>query len=119
MRLQLRHSFLFFIALILISCSKEPADKKSKSIDSNTLFTRKSKEETNISFANTVTDTKDFNILNYRNFYNGGGVAIGDINNDNLVDVFFTCNTCQEKLYLNKGNFQFEDISATSGIEGK
>ena len=119
MPLQLRHFSLFFIALILVNCSKEQDEKKSNSIDSNTLFTRKSKEETNIRFTNTVTDTKDFNILNYRNFYNGGGVAIGDINNDNLVDVFFTCNTCPEKLYLNKGNFQFEDISAIAGIEGK
>src|SRR6266498_4549882 len=73
-------------------------------------------ENTNINFSNEVRDTKDFNILTYRNFYNGGGVAIGDINNDGLADVFFTSNMSGNKLYLNKGNFKFEDISSSAGI---
>lgn len=119
MQIHFKYSYLFFIAFLLIRCHKEQNEKKTIAKDNTTLFTRKSKEETNIRFANTVTDTKDFNILNYRNFYNGGGVAIGDINNDHLSDVFFTCNTCPEKLYLNRGNLKFEDISASAGIEGK
>ena len=76
-------------------------------------------DNTGIQFINTVHDTKELNILNYRNFYNGGGVAIGDINNDGLADVFFTANQGSNKLYLNKGNFKFEDISEKAGFREK
>ena len=74
------------------------------------------KESTGINFINTVKDTKDFNILTYRNFYNGGGVAIGDIDNDGLSDVFLTANMSSNKLYKNKGNWLFEDISEKAGF---
>lgn len=77
------------------------------------------KESTGIDFFNKVQDTKDFNVLTYRNFYNGGGVAIGDINNDGLADVFFTSNMGANKLYLNKGHFQFEDITGKAGFINK
>jgi hypothetical protein len=73
-------------------------------------------DNTGINFTNTVSNTKDFNIFNYRNFYNGGGVAIGDINNDGLDDIFFTANMSGNKLYLNKGDWKFEDITAKAGI---
>lgn len=73
-------------------------------------------ENTGINFTNTVQHTKDFNIFSYRNFYNGGGVAIGDVNNDGFSDVFFTANMGANKLYLNKGNWQFEDISIKAGF---
>ena len=76
-------------------------------------------DDTGINFINTVHDTKEQNILNYRNFYNGGGVAIGDINNDGLADVFFSANQGSNKLYLNKGNFKFEDISGKAGFRDK
>ena len=82
-----------------------------------TLFTLKN--NTGINFINKVENTKDFNIFSYRNFYNGGGVAIGDINNDSLPDVFMTSNMVANKLYLNKGNFKFEDVSIKAGIEEK
>ena len=71
---------------------------------------------TGISFENKVVNTEDFNIFTFRNFYNGGGVAIGDINNDGLSDIFFTGNMSSNKLYLNKGNWQFQDISVDAGF---
>jgi hypothetical protein len=74
---------------------------------------------TGIDFNNKVVDNDTINILNYRNFYNGGGVAVGDLNNDGLPDVFFTANQGANKLYVNKGNFKFEDISAKAGFIDK
>jgi hypothetical protein len=76
-------------------------------------------ENTGIRFSNNVQHTKDFNILTFRNFYNGGGVAIGDINNDGLADVFFTSNMGSNQLYLNKGSWRFEDISVKAGFTPK
>lgn len=73
-------------------------------------------DQTGINFSNDIRNTKDFNIFSYRNFYNGGGAAIGDINNDGLADIFFTANMAGNKLYLNKGNWKFDDISASAGF---
>ncbi|MEQ9441399.1 MAG: VCBS repeat-containing protein [Cyclobacteriaceae bacterium] len=83
-----------------------------------TLFSLLPAETTSIDFVNDVQDQADYNILTYRNFYNGGGVAIGDINQDNLPDLYFTANLQANKLYLNKGNWQFEDISESAGVGG-
>lgn len=74
---------------------------------------------TGIVFTNTVTDSKEMSILNYHNFYNGGGVAIGDINNDGKPDIFFTSNQGANKLYLNKGNLRFEDITTKARLVSK
>lgn len=76
-------------------------------------------DNSNIHFTNSLAETKAFNVFNYRNFYNGGGVAIGDLNNDGLPDIFFTSNQGANKLYLNKGNMKFEDISAKAGFADK
>lgn len=73
-------------------------------------------EETGIDFVNQLSNSLDRNIIEYLYYYNGGGVAIGDINNDGLEDIFFTANEGPDKLYLNKGNLQFEDITAQAGI---
>ena len=82
----------------LASCSKGNSDS---------LFTKLESSQTGIDFQNEVANGENMNIFKYRNFYNGGGVAIGDINNDGLADVFFTSNQGSNKLYLNKGNFKF------------
>ena len=83
--------------------------------NSKTLFSLETK--TGINFTNKVIDGKLENGFTYRNYYNGGGVAIGDLNNDGLPDVFFTSNMGDNKIYLNKGNFKFEDITTSSGIQ--
>ncbi len=90
--------------------------------EGNKLFTLMPASVTNADFVNhldydTQLKTK-FNIYTYRNFYNGGGVALGDVNNDGLIDIFMTSNMGTNVLYLNKGNFVFEDISKSAGIEG-
>ncbi len=81
------------------------------------LFTLTSTNETGIEFINNVPYTEEFNTYTYRNFYNGGGVAIGDINNDGLPDIYFTGNIVDNKLYLNKGNWVFEDITEKAGVQ--
>ena len=80
------------------------------------LFTKLSAQTTGINFTNSVSYTEEFNPYTFRNFFNGGGVAIGDINNDGLPDLFFCSNQHSNKLYLNKGNLQFEDITSQAGI---
>lgn len=76
--------------------------------------------KTSIDFANKLKEHKLFSILYYLYYYNGGGVATGDVNNDGLPDIYFTANnTSGNKLYLNKGNFQFEDVTAKAGVAGK
>jgi len=102
----------FFLGIVLLMAGCNSANQKSK-----LLF--EEIKDSGIKFTNAVENTKDFNIFSYRNFYNGGGVAIGDINNDGLADVFFTSNMGSNKLFLNKGNWKFEDISARAGIEEK
>ena len=74
--------------------------------------------ESGIDFVNKVVDNSDANILDYPYFYNGGGVSAGDINNDGLVDLYFTSNQGPNKLYLNKGNMKFEDITESAGVAG-
>ena len=110
-----RYLILFQI-LITTACTnqgekKEP-DKKQ------TLFHRLSSKETGIEFQNTLTIQEDLDVFRYRNFYNGGGVGIGDINNDGLPDVYLTSNMAENKLFLNKGNWKFEDISEKAGVKG-
>ncbi|HAI43641.1 MAG TPA: RNA-binding protein, partial [Maribacter sp.] len=107
---------LFF--LLIQSCGSKEDGNTLENNSEPTLFTLLRPEETGISFINKVANSKEFNIFKYRNFYNGGGVAIGDINNDGLSDVFFTGNMEPNKLFLNKGDLKFEDISEKAGVKG-
>jgi hypothetical protein len=104
------HAFLTcgVLLILLVSCTNE--EKKQ--------FTSLPSSETNIHFANTLKEDTVFNIIEYLYFYNGGGVSAGDINNDGLIDLYFTSNQQANKLYLNKGNFVFEDITDKAGASG-
>ena len=81
------------------------------------IFQRVHSKNSNINFINKITETKEDNVFIYDNFYAGAGVGLGDINNDGLIDIYFCGNQVKDKLYLNKGNFVFEDITKSSGIE--
>ena len=101
--------YLFASLLIFISCHQK----------SSRMFEILASSETHIDFANDLEDKQNPGILNYIYYYNGGGVAIGDINNDGLPDIYFTANSKgHNKLYLNKGNFEFEDITDKAGVAG-
>ncbi|HNV28205.1 MAG TPA: VCBS repeat-containing protein [Cyclobacteriaceae bacterium] len=82
------------------------------------MFERIPNDRTNVHFSNNLSFNQEFNIYTYRNFYNGGGVGLGDVNNDGLIDIYFTSNQGQNKLYLNKGDFLFEDITEKAGVGG-
>jgi hypothetical protein len=83
------------------------------------LFTLMPSSYTGVTFANRVEDTPELNVFTYRNFYNGGGVATGDLNGDGLPEVMLTSNQHGNHLYLNKGHFQFIDITERAGVGGK
>ncbi len=100
---------VILLSLIFYSCQKE------SSLESP-LFHLLPSAQTGIVFSNTLYEDHQLNIINFEYFYNGAGVAIGDINNDDLQDIFFTGNMVPSKLYLNRGNLTFEDITASSGI---
>lgn len=97
----------FFLAVIL-SCDR----------DGEKLFTAVKPGRTGIDFINWVKENDEFNVLDYGYLYNGAGVGIGDINNDGLPDIYFSGNFAMSRLYLNKGNFRFEDITDKAGVEG-
>ncbi len=107
--------FLFASALFLLECTAN----KNEGNGESTLFRNLPASETNIDFRNELVFKQEFNIYRYRNFYNGGGVALGDINNDGLLDIFFTSNMGGNKLYLNNGDMKFEDITAKAAVAGE
>ncbi|TLF46869.1 VCBS repeat-containing protein [Maribacter aurantiacus] len=103
-------NFIFaFLTLSLFSCKKEEANPFIP------LFNLRD-SNTGIHFENNLVYDEQFNPYLYRNFYNGGGVALGDVNNDGLIDIYFTGNMVDNKLFLNKGNWQFEDITINAGV---
>lgn len=94
----------------LVSCNE--------TVNKQPQFELLTAKTTGINFNNDLVSTDVFNVYKYRNFYNGGGVAIGDINNDGLQDIYLTSNLNENKLYLNKGNFTFTDITITANVGG-
>ena len=111
------HCLLF--SMIFFGCQGDPKQNKTEQVQNSyeSLFTLLSPEETGVQFANMLEEKLTRNVGAYEYYYNGGGVAVGDVNNDGLVDLFFTGNLLPNKLYLNKGNLQFEEISKTAGLE--
>ncbi|MCB0577304.1 MAG: VCBS repeat-containing protein, partial [Saprospiraceae bacterium] len=110
---------LFILSLTGIVACRQTGDGPSGATPDAPLFTRLPSSLTGIDFRNDLIYDRDFNIYRYRNFYNGGGVGIGDINNDGLQDVFFSSNMGENRLYLNKGDWKFEDITQKAGVQGK
>ncbi|WNB17080.1 VCBS repeat-containing protein [Marivirga arenosa] len=106
-----------FITFLFFGCNDSNQQESIQS-KTNSTFVLLDSTHTGISFLNRVENKDNFNIFSYRNFYNGGGVGIIDINNDGLQDILFTGNQVSNRLYLNKGNFQFEDITDKAGIKG-
>lgn len=98
------------MALLLSGCSNSGPDSH--------LFTLLPPDSTGVHFVNEVKDKRDFNIINYLYFYDGGGVAVGDINNDGRPDLFFVSNMGKNHLYLNEGHFHFKDITDKAGVAG-
>ncbi|HTH58085.1 MAG TPA: VCBS repeat-containing protein [Cyclobacteriaceae bacterium] len=106
-------SLLIAVAGSFVSCEKE-----TKVASKPTLFSKIGSNQSNIKFRNDLSYDSKFNIYTYRNFYNGGGVAMGDVNNDGLQDLYFSANQGPNKLYINKGNFVFEDVTEKAGVAG-
>ena len=108
----LRYLKILIIGLILGSCTKEKTSFDEK------IFERLTPKTTGIEFSNILTETDSLNYFTYSYLYMGGGVAVGDINNDGLKDLYFTGNQVANALYLNKGDLTFEDITTTAGVSG-
>jgi enediyne biosynthesis protein E4 len=100
-----------FLLMITLSCHHDGSQQP--------LFEKIPASQTGITFVNKNDEDEAHNILMYEYFYNGGGVALGDINNDDLTDIYFTSNQGSNKLYLNKGNLIFEDITAQAKVSCK
>lgn len=101
------YRLLFISTLFIISCREA------------TLFSKVSSSHSGITFRNDIIENDSMNILELENIYNGGGVGIADFNNDGLPDIYFTGNMVENKLYLNKGDLSFQDITASAGVAGE
>lgn len=113
----MKYTFPFFVVMAIVFCSCSATEESTNEINasnSEILFDLLSQEKTNITFSNNLTEDNLNNVFKYEYFYNGGGVSLGDINNDGLVDIYFTGNMVNDKLYLNKGDLVFEDITKTA-----
>ena len=104
--------YAVLVVIILASCKSDSQQPKA-----DQLFQLHPASKTGIAFINKLSYTEELNPYTFRSFYNGGGVGLGDFNNDGLQDIFFAGNMVSNKLYLNKGNFKFEDITVSAGLQ--
>ena len=109
----MNNKYLVVFALLLFSCTSKKEEQKE---NVTTLFSAVPSSKSGLDFSNDLHYTPDLNIIDYLYYYNGGGVAVGDINNDGLEDVYLTANQKPDKLFLNQGNLTFKDISISAGI---
>ena len=115
---KLKHTLIaLFIATTMVSCH-DRNEKTNLSSQDIRLFNKLSPDQTNVAFENNIVENNRINILNYLYYYNGSGVAIGDINNDGLPDIYFASVIESNKLYLNLGNLKFKDITEEAGVDG-
>ena len=106
-----RYLFLIFLSFILNAC-RDTVDKKQR-----LHFTSMDGNKTNIHFNNEITESDSVNVYMNEYMYNGAGVGIGDFNNDGLADIFFGGSMVSSRLYINKGDFRFEDITKQAGVQ--
>ena len=111
--------FYFFTLIIGLQFLLESCTPSEVFESKPTLFKLLPADQTGIDFVNRLEYTEELNTYTYKNFYNGGGVALGDFNSDGLIDIFLSGNLVSNRLYLNKGNLHFEDITQTAGLESK
>ncbi|MGI9545071.1 MAG: CRTAC1 family protein, partial [Cyclobacteriaceae bacterium] len=109
--------YIIIISILLLPACSEIDQNANYQVEDDTLFTILQSDITGLNFKNTIPESAQMNSMTYEYYYNGGGVSVGDVNLDGLPDLFFTGNVTHNKLYLNRGNFQFEDITDRSGIK--
>jgi hypothetical protein len=107
-----------YVLCLLAACSGAPGSGKAPAADGH-LFTLLPASYTGVRFENRLTDTRDLNVFTYRNYYNGGGVAIGDLTGDGLPEIVLTANQGGTRLYLNEGHFHFRDVTEEAGLHSK
>jgi len=116
--MKLTRTFNGIIFLLLVITLWNCGKSEDTTETSSYRFEKLSEQQTNIDFYNQVEEDVEHSIINYIYYYNGGGVAVGDINNDQLPDLFFVANTGQNKLYINQGNFKFKDVTDSANVQG-
>ncbi len=119
----MKYLYLILLFSLFFACNADksnnvpPVEKSVNETDNTKVFTETTPKKTNLYFSNRIVENDNINYFGYTYLYNGGGVSIVDINNDDLPDIYFTSTQKADKLYLNKGNLKFEDISKSSGID--